>query len=554
MVMTTISYKAFIESLGSELSIDDLRKVLFDMGMELDGFEDDDLIVEITPERLDLLSAQGLARAVKLFIGLSDEQPQFIAQKENMYQVNVDKQVEEVRPFTVCAVVKNINFSDENLKQIINIQEKLHQTLARRRSRGAIGIYPLEKISWPIRYTAGTPDSFSFIPLGETRSMTGKEILEFHETGKEYAHLLKDKNLYPYFIDSNNEILSMPPIINSEKTGRVSSETNGVFIECSGFELNLLNQLLMHLTTMFSDMGGEIYSVNVNYENNVLLTPDFSPKEKNLDITKIKNLIGIELSENQIETFLKKSSFEIVEKKGFNWLIRIPPYRYDVWHEVDIVDDIARAFGYNNIPMKIPNVFSIGSTLPISKLTEELSDVMVGLGFLETYTFAITSKKEQLENMLIEEDKVGFMEIANGMESQGMIRISLIPQQLQALANNRNRPLPQKIFEGSFVVVPDSSKDVKSRNEMHFTALITDKIVTFTDIRQSLDALLLTKGIKVDVVPTVHPSFIKGRSGTIIYKGESIGIIGELNPQVLENFGLQAPVGVFEINIEKLLF
>lgn len=553
MVMTTISHKGLQENVGVNLSIAEIEQILFDMGMGLDGYEGDELSVEITPERLDLLSTQGLARAIRSFIEKAGQVPQYLAHQNNNYFVNVTEKVKEVRPYTVCAVIKNLKFDEENLKQIINLQEKLHQTLARGRKRGAIGIYPMENITWPITYTAGEPKSFSFIPLGETKALTGEEILAYHETGKEYAHLLKGQKVYPYFIDSKNEILSMPPIINSEKTGRVINSTTSIFIECSGFELNLLNQLLMHLTTMFAEMGGEVYSVNVKYENKVITTPDFKPREQQLNIAHVKDLIGIELDLQDIEKLLQRMMHEVIDKQGIIWTIRSPPFRYDLWHEVDIIEDIARAYGYNNIKLTTPNVKGVGLTLPISDLVEELSFVLVGLGFLETYTFALTSKQEQLANMLIPENHVAVVEIANGLETQGMLRISLLPQQLQSLANNRNRPLPQKIFEGAFVVIPDQHKDVKSRNEMHFSAMITDKIVTFTQIRQILDAMLRTKGITVEITPTNHPSFISGRAGAIIYNGEAIGVLGEIHPQVLENFGLQAPVAAFEINLEKIL-
>ncbi len=553
--MTEISYDALKSALGKDIGLSELENILFEMGMGLEGHEDDSLSIEITPERLDLLSAQGIARAIKSFEGSSLSILEFLVHHDEQFKLYIDSKVKQVRPYTVCAVIKNLSLDDEKIKQLINIQEKLHQTLGRRRTRGAIGIYPMEKIVWPIRFTAEKPQDFSFVPLGETKSLTGEEILKYHETGKEFAHLLEGKSVYPFFIDGNNQILSLPPIINSETTGRVTEDTKDVFIECSGFELSILNQLLVNLTTMFKDMGGDIYAVEIidEKEQRNSLTPDLTPREKIIDINNIEKRIGIKLSEQDIETNLLKMMHEVVKKEDSLWTIRSPVLRFDLWHEVDIIDDIARAYGYNNIPLSLPQVQSIGSTLKLSDLNEELSDVMAGLGFLETYTFAITSEKEQLDNMLIPQEKVGFVKIANGMESQGMLRISLLPQQLQSLANNRNRPIPQKIFEGSFVVIPDNSQDVKARNEMHFSALIADKVVTFTDIKQVLDALLRTRGISVEVKSVNHPSFIEGRVGTILYKGSSIGLIGELHPQVLDNFGLQTPVAVFEINLEKIL-
>jgi phenylalanyl-tRNA synthetase beta chain len=311
---------------------------------------------------------------------------------------------------------------------------------------------------------------------------------------------------------------------------------------------------------MFADMGGVIYSMTLNYEGQgSVVTPKIDYEEKHFSTKTLKHFIGLELPVNELKVLLERMMYAIksvnpsADGQNTDFLLLAPAFRRDLWHEVDIVEDVARAYGYNNLPLTFPNVSTIGLSLELSDLREELSNVMVGLGFLETYTFGLTAKNDQLDNMLLSEDNVGFVPVANGNETQGMLRISLIPEQLKALANNRNQPLPQRIFEGDFVVLPDNSKDVKARNELHLSATITDKTVTFTQIKQVLDALLLTRGIQVSIVPANHPSFIKGRAGVIIYNDKAIGIVGELNPKVIVNFGLSSPVATFELNLESIL-
>ena len=555
MVMTTMSHEALNKAVGKDLSIDDIHDSLSQLGMELKASEGDDLSVEITPDRLDLLSVHGLARALKSFLGLAKNPPRFVLKDDEKFVVNIDSEnLKGVRPHTVCAVVKNLKITDDNLKEIIDVQEKLHSTLARGRTRGAIGIYPLDKITWPIKFTADLPEKISFVPLNEDKEMTGLEILELHDVGKAYAHLLAGKEKYPYFVDDAGEILSMPPIINSEKTGRVSLDTTDVFIECSGSDLSILNQMLNNLVTMFSDMGGELYSVRINYSSGESVSsPKLQPLERKLTLSHVKDRLGIDISREDIQQLLVKMMYTPVCLDHEVWTLAVPAFRADLWHEVDIIDDIARAYGFNNIGLRTPDVLSTGETLPISQLAEDLSEVMVGLGFLETYTFALTSEQEQLTNMRFDTDSTPRIRIANGQESQGMLRLSLLPQQLTSLFHNRKRPLPQKIFESSFVVLPDESTDVGARNEKHFCALIADKVVTFTQIKQVLDALLRTRGLTVTVKSSSHPSFIEGRTGEVFINDESIGFVGELHPEVLENFGLQTPVAAFEINIEKLL-
>lgn len=553
MVMTTVSYDALKRALAKDISIAELESALFDMGMELKDHEGDELSVEIKAERLDLLSIQGLARALRSFLGLSSQVPCYAAHSSD-YVVNVTEAVKQVRPYTVCAVIKNLSLNEERIKEIIAVQEKLHDTLARGRLRGAIGMYPLDAITMPITYTADKPHNIRFIPLGETEHMHGLEILQRHETGREYAHLLEGKEFFPYFIDAAGEILSLPPIINSEKTGRITQDTQDIFIECSGFEKKLLNELLTNLVTLFADMGGEIYEMSIEYaKGTVEKTPLVAPIERIVHFSNFKKLIGIELSAQNVRELLKKMMFEVVDVQDDVWHVRAPPFRVDLWHEVDILDDIARAHGYNNLPTTTPDVVSDASQLPLSLLREELANVMVGLGFLETYTFALTSKQNQLSNMRIDENRISFVPIANGNETQTMMRVSLLPEQLNCLVHNRNRSLPQRIFEGAFVVLSDETVDVKSRNELHLCALITDKTVTFTQIRQVLDAVLRSRGVSVDVEPVDHPSFLKGRTGKVLLNGQPIGIIGEVHPQVLENYGLQTPVAAFEIKLEPLL-
>ncbi|MCA9477983.1 MAG: phenylalanine--tRNA ligase subunit beta [Nanoarchaeota archaeon] len=567
MVMLNCSYNDLKKAIGHDLSEEELRTVLFDMGYELDAVVGDELAIEITAERLDVLSVQGMARAMKAFLSGKPLSPYQVHDSNQI--VTITPAVSKVRPHTVCALVKNLHLTDALIKQIIDVQEKLHATLGRGRRRGAIGIYPLEAITLPITFTAAKPQDIRFHPLESDREMSAIEIIEEHPTGKTYGPLLQGYDMFPYFVDAKGDVLSVPPIINSEKTGRVNISTTEIFIECSGHEQSVLDELLVYLTMMFADMGGEVYSMKVAYpDGSTRVTPDLSPQNKTLHVSNIKKYLGLELEEKIIEELLAKMMYTIVSKdkvKGEDVLdraeletvyhLQAPRFRYDLWHEIDIVDDIARVYGYNKLPLTLPVVNTIGSRLELSRMVDELSEVMAGLGFLETYTFSLTGKEEQLVQMNIDEDKIDIVNVSNGNEVQTMLRVSLLPQQLTSLAINKKHPLPQKIFEGAFVVLPDETKDVKARNEMHFSALITDKTVSFTAIKQTLDALLASRGLEKEITiqKTEHPSFLKGRSGKILYQDKPIGIIGEVHPQVLERFGIASPVACFEINIEPLL-
>jgi len=312
MPTVTLNKKVFEKLVGKKLPLDKLKDRISMLGTDLEKVEGNEIVVEIFPNRPDMLSEQGFARAFSSFIGIKTGLRKYTVKKSN-YEVIIDKSVKNVRPFTVCAVVKNLKFDDEKIREIIQIQEKLHITLCRKRKKGAIGIYPMEAIKFPIMFTAKKPRDIKFRPLEFPREITGLQILSQHPAGREYAYLLEGKDLFPIFVDANKEILSMPPIINSHKTGKVNEKTTEVFIECSGFDLEVLKTCLNIVVTAMADMGGEIYSTNVKYppgfECKSINTPDLSPNKWKIDLKFVNKLLGLGLKESEMKKLLEKMGF-----------------------------------------------------------------------------------------------------------------------------------------------------------------------------------------------------------------------------------------------------
>ncbi|MFP4567907.1 MAG: phenylalanine--tRNA ligase subunit beta [Candidatus Woesearchaeota archaeon] len=538
------------KELVKKITLDELENVLFDMGFELDKLDSGELNIELTPERLDLLSLQGFARAINSFKFGVEPKTHFKINKSN-YVVNVTSKVENVRPFTVCAVIKNLSLDDNKLEQIIDIQEKLHSLLARGRVKGAIGIYPLDKIKMPITYSADFPDKINFVPLGESRIFNGREILINTEKGREFAHLLNNLKMYPFFIDSNNKILSMPPIINSDLTGKVTTNTKDLFIECSGFDKLLLNELLVNIITMLDFMGGDIYGVDVKYPNETITYPRLEPITLTVKKDTISKLLGLSLNDNILKNLLLKMLYSVKSINKSEIIVEAPCFRRDLWHEIDVADDIARAYGYNNFKLALPNISTIGKTLPISDLKEELSNLLVGLNFIELYTNTLVSKKDHVNNMLL--GNVNFIPVINGTENQSMMRLSILPELLNSLMNNKHISLPHRVFEVGFTIIPDKSCDVLCKNQLNLACVIADRQVTFTQIKQVLNNVLKSKGLSCVIKPSKNPSYINGRFGLIFINDIEVGIIGEVHPEVLSNFKLFNPVACFELNLNLLL-
>src|SRR3989344_489021 len=271
MPSVILNKNVFEELVGKKLPLEVLKDRISMLGTDLEKIEGNEIYVEVFPNRPDMLSEQGFARAFSSFIGVKTGLRAYHS-KSSQKKVIVETAVKEIRPYTACAIIKNLKLNSEKIQEIMHIQEKLHITYGRNRKKAAIGVYPLDRITFPITYTAKSPNEIKFQPLESSRVMSAKEIIAEHRAGKEYGYLLDGFNKYPIFIDSKKEVLSLPPIINSNTAGKVTEKTSEVFIECSGFDFQVLSICLNIIVAALADMGGDIYSVDVDYGQETKIT------------------------------------------------------------------------------------------------------------------------------------------------------------------------------------------------------------------------------------------------------------------------------------------
>lgn len=526
----------------TKLSDEDLKYKIAMLGTDLDKFAKDNISVEVFPNRPDMLGEYGFLRALKTFIGIESGLKKYKVKKSGE-KVIIKESVSKVRPYTVCAIVKNLKLNDEKIEQLIQVQEKLHVTFCRNRKRAAIGIYPSEKIKYPIEFFAENPKQIKFIPLGENHEMDGLQILSRHKTGREFGHLLEGKDKFPFFRDANKNILSMPPIINSETTGKVTEDTKEVFIECSGFDLKVLNQLLNILVCEFSDMGGEIYSLDLIYPEQKMITPDLNPKTMKLKEDYVYKLLGQKLD---IKTNLAKMGIDF--NKG---IATYPAYRTDILHPMDLVEDISIGYGYDNFESELPNISTIGKESPMEKFKAKLSELLVGLNFMGTATFHISNDDLHVKKMRL---KSSLIQIENSKSNDySALRNSLIPSIMEVFSRNADKNYPQKVFDIGSGFSLDKTFETGIKETTFLTIGVAGKDQDFTKVKQIMEYLLRNFGLKPSLKPTMHNSFIEGRSGNIFINKKNVGIIGDVHPEVLSNFSLEVPVSVIEINLDGLL-
>ncbi|MCK4669713.1 MAG: phenylalanine--tRNA ligase subunit beta [Nanoarchaeota archaeon] len=548
MPTVTLNKTVFEKLVGKKLPLNQLKDRISMLGTDLDKIEGNEILVEIFPNRPDMLSEQGFARAFSSFIGVKTGLRKYDVKKSGQ-EVIVDKSVKNIRPYTVCAIVKNLKFDDEKIREIIQIQEKLHVTLCRKRKKGAIGIYPMEAIKFPIKYMAKRPAEFKFQPLEFQKELTGIQILSRHPAGREYAYLLEGKDKFPIFIDANNEILSMPPIINSHKTGKVSEKTKDVFIECSGFDLETLNACLNIIVTAMADMGGEIYSLDVKYPEGYgtqsIATPELAPKKWNIDLKFINKLLGLDLKENEMKKLLEKMGFGYEKGK-----VLVPAYRADIMHQVDFVEDIAIAYGYENFEPVIPNVSTIGEEDKFETFKRYVAEILAGLSLLECETYNLTNADNLNKKMKVQ---LPCIEIQNAVNiDYNVLRSWMLPSLMQIFNENKHYEYPQNIFSIGNVFKENKKAETNVEEFTRIGVALCSLDSDYTKIRQIFDYLMRCLDLKVKFTDKDHPSFIPGRCARISVNGKNVAYIGEICPEVLQNWDLQTPVAAFELNLGEL--
>jgi phenylalanyl-tRNA synthetase beta chain len=549
MPTITLNKKVLEQLVGKKLSLEELKDRISMLGTDLEKIENEEIVVEIFPNRPDLFSEQGLARALASFIGVNNKTGlKKYHLKKSGEKVIIDKSVQDVRPYTTCAIVKNLQFDDEKIREIIQIQEKLHLTFGRNRKKVAIGIYPLEKITFPVYFKADKPNNIIFRPLEAERQMTALQMLSQHKAGREYGHLLEGLDKFPFFIDAKNEILSLPPIINSHLTGKITGETKAVFIECSGFDYPSLSLCLNMIVTALADMGGEIYSLELVYPNHKKLSPDLIPGKMKLNLKYVNQRLGLNLKEAEVKKLLERMGYGC--QKG---IVLIPAYRADILHPVDLVEDIAIAYGYENFTAEIPNVATIGEETPFEKFSSKIREILSGLGLLEVKNYSLLTEKELNQKMLLKEKLIP---LKNALGDYNHLRNSLLSSLLKNLGENQHNEYPQNIFEigriFNFALDSFVQEETGISEQENLAIMLCHEKADFTEIKQILDSLFLALGLKYTIREVAHPSFILGRVGDILIESRKIGVIGEIHPQVLTNWSLSMPVVGLELELEEL--
>lgn len=540
---------------GRDLTRDEIIDELFALGVEFEGETDEGMEFEVVPDRPDRLSVEGLARSLRYQFG-DDRGVRVPDVGKSDYTVRVEGV--SARPYVVAAVVRNVDLTGGVLDSLIQLQEKLHATLGRRRNKGAIGVHDLTMLKGEeFVYRDVAPDAETFVPLeigGEqAREMTPREVMEDHPVGKEYARILEDAERVPAIYDDLG-MFSFPPVINGKRT-EVREDSRDLLVEMTGTDEWTVDKMLNILVYALSDRGATVEEVEVEYGDGRALKPDLSTESKTVEHDRVESILGTEFEADEVVDLLERSGMDATAETSDEttvYDVTVPPYRTDVMHPLDVVDDIGRAYGFNEMEPRYPDVSTVGGLTDSTRLENAVRKQLVGLGFQDLLNFVLTNDEDCYARMLRDAPDEAVRIPNPYSEDYNVVRSWLLPSLVSVLANNTHREYPQNLAEVGFCAVQDEDENTGVREETHVAGVVCGSDAGYEEAKSRLTSLVEDFDATVETPSTEHSSFIDGRAASIVIDGDDVGVIGELHPEILAEREILQPAAAFEFEIDAL--
>ncbi|XP_052302454.1 phenylalanine--tRNA ligase beta subunit, cytoplasmic isoform X4 [Populus trichocarpa] len=478
MPTVSVGRDRLFSALGKSYSQEEFEDLCFKFGIELDdvttekaiirkerhldeedggvGDDDGEIIykIEVPANRYDLLCLEGIAQALRVFNEEQQTPTYTLASipKDSMLKMHVKPQTSSIRPFVVCAVLRDITFDEASYNSFIDLQDKLHQNICRRRTLVAIGTHDLDTLQGPFTYEALHPKSINFVPLKQEKSFRADELMEFYKSDmklKKFLQIIENSPVFPVIHDSKRTVLSLPPIINGAHSA-ITLKTKNVFIECTATDLTKANIVLNTMVTIFSaycQRKFEVEPVEVIYsDGRSFIYPDLSVYNMEVPLSYITGSIGVSLEAEKVTSLLNRmqlrSEHSVLDDNKCNINVSVPPTRSDILHPCDVMEDVAIAYGYNDIPKRrLPSM----KPLPLNQLEDLIRAEIAMNGFTEVLTWILCSNRENFALLNREDDQSSAVIIGNPRSSDfEAVRTSLMPGALKIIGHNKDHPKPIK--------------------------------------------------------------------------------------------------------------
>lgn len=548
-----------------------LTDLLPDIGCPVESNNGDEIEIEVFPDRPDLLSHETMAKAIRAFIGVGSPENKVEVSKGD-FCIEVDQSLGGIRPIIMGAIVRSVNTGNSPLERnlfiqsLMDHQEKLHMTLGRKRSFSSIGVHDLSRLSPPFRYVSVTKD-FSFTPLASEKEMSISEVLSSHPKGMEYSSLMEGLDSFPIILDSNDMVISFPPVINGSHT-TVNEDTTDFFIDVTGFDERSCEACLLLICLSLSELGGAVESVEITgWDGKVNTTPNFENRNHRVPNRLIEKILGVSLSDERISEAINRMGGKLIESRTTTegserqerWadcvvgerehVFSMPRWRSDIMHPIDIVEDIAIGLGYGNLPEVLSSIHIDSTPLASANLHRRIRMSMRGVGLQEIQSLTLSNERDQFEKTNWNPvSKV--TTISNPISvDHTLLRQFIFPSLMNILASNRHHELPQKVYELGEVVHG-------GENKSRMSWACAELGAGFSAAKGIVQSLLRDLGadnssVSFREVMDGSGPWIVGRGAKVFIGDIEIGEFGEVSPDVIQSFGIRTPVhgGEFDVGI-----
>lgn len=592
MPTVSIPRDELFESLEKSYTEDEFDELCFEYGLELDdvvmekpqigsralsaGIDVAEQVmykIEVPANRYDLLCLEGLSQALRVFLGLDRNLPSYRLSGDPTYTMTVQPSVAEVRPYVFCAILRNLQMTKAVYQSLIDLQEKLHHNICRRRTLVAIGTHDLDKLTPPFTYEALSPNDIRFVPLSKDTEYNGHELMRLYEEDaqlKKYLPIIRDCPRYPVIYDANQTVLSLPPIINGNHS-KITLDTRNMLIECTAKDRTKASIVLNVLVSIFSRYCEEkpfcVDPVRVEYHAGTsMTTPDFSTPRIEANISYINRSIGIDLSPDDMVSLLRRMQLPASITGKDNIAVDVPIIRPDVLHSCDIMCDVAVAYGFNRVQECVPHTPTVGKQQPLNHLADLIRrEGFAQQGYTEVLTWVTVSDAENFSMLRRTNNHDIAIKIGNPKTLEfEQCRTSLLPGLLKTLRENRKSKVPIKLFEVGDVVLKNSTTDVRAINRRRAAAVYCATAAGFEVMQGLLESVMMALGITrgdgqtsgswtIDSKGCSDGALFPGRRANILYQGKVVGCIGWVHPEVLQNFSLSYPCSTMELDLQGFI-
>lgn len=506
--------------------------------------------------RPDLWCVEGIARQIRsVLTGSLKPYAFFSARGQAKRRIQVMQGMETVRPYVAACASIGYPMTQEGLAQCIQTQEKLADAFGRNRETVSIGLYRLASIAFPVTYGLVQPDEIRFTPLGFDEKMTPHEVLTLHPKGLEYGSILADSERLPLLWDTDGQVLSFPPIINSRELGEVHIGDRELLVEVTGTDLSMVILALNIFASNLADRGATIEPIDIVYPyetsmGKTVKTPYDMGNTQEVSFHAIEQALGMPLGQKAIQADLVSYGYQVKSTRQ-SITVKLPAFRNDLMHVMDVAEDVAITRGYDSFSPIMPQTFTVGTLSEQEQTSDRLRDLLVGFGFQEMFSNILASRQEFVERMqLTDTEHESLVEIDNVMSlTYACLRPSILPCLLRVEALSPRVFYPHLLFEVGEVARVDEEADVGSRTILSLAAISAHPGANFSEIHSYLDLLMYYMAWPYDLEPVSHPSFLDGRVGRIKCHGQMVGYIGEFHPEVLEAWQIDMPTSGFEFEI-----